>query len=121
MAFDDITSTAKLVKICQVIQKLKSGGMLVAFSIHVQTFFCQKEKSLTIRRKFARNFKKWKKKSGGVYHHVETIEGIYCEQEIINEVTKLICQHCYMNTQTCYISLHLPILRISFDKRVLAK
>jgi len=95
--------------------------MLVAFSIHVQTFFCQKEKRRMIRRKFARNFKKWMKKRGDVYHHVETIEGIDCEQESINEVTKLICRHCYMNTQTCYVSLRLPIFRISFDKRVLAK
>jgi hypothetical protein len=57
MAFNDVTSTPKLVKICQVIQKLKLGGMLVAFSIHVQTFFCQKVKRLMIRRKFATNFK----------------------------------------------------------------
>ena len=121
MAFNDVTSTPKLVKICQVIQKLKSGGMLVAFSIHVQTFFWQKEKRLMIRRKVARNFKKYKKKSGGVYHHVETIEGTYCEQEGINEVTKPNCQDCYMNTQTCYVPLHLPIFCISFDKRVLAK
>lgn len=121
MAFNDVTSTPKLVKICQVIKKLKSGGMLVAFSIHVQTFFCRKEKRLVIRRKVARNFKEWKKKSGDVYHHVETIEGIYCEQEGINEVTKPICHLCYMNTQTCYVPLHLPIFLISFDNRVLAK
>jgi hypothetical protein len=114
MAFNDVTSKPKLVKICQVIQKLKSGGMLVAFSTHVQTFFCQEEKRLI-------NFKKWKKKGGGVYRHVETIEGICCEQEGISEVTKPICQQCYVNTQTCYVSLHLPIFRISFDKRFLAK
>jgi hypothetical protein len=86
MTFSDVTSTPKLVKVCQVIQKLKSGGILVAFSIHVQTFFCQKGKRLMIRRKVARNVKKWKKKSGGVYHHVETTEGVYYEQEGINEL-----------------------------------
>jgi len=56
MVFNDVTSATKLVKICHVIQKLKSGGMLVSFSIHVQTFFCQKEKRLMIRKKVARNF-----------------------------------------------------------------
>ena len=34
----------------------------MAFSIHVQTFFCRKVKSLMIRRKVARNFKKRKKR-----------------------------------------------------------
>jgi hypothetical protein len=98
MAFNDVTSTPKLVKICQVIKKLKSGGMHVAFSIHVETFFCQKEKRQMIQRKVARNFQKWKKKSGELYHHVETTEDIYCEREGNNEVTKSIC----------YVPLHLP-------------
>jgi hypothetical protein len=44
MTFNDVTSTPKLAKICQVIQKMESGGMLVAFSIHVQTFFVRKKR-----------------------------------------------------------------------------
>jgi hypothetical protein len=88
MNCNDVTSTPKLAKICQVIQKLESGGMLVAISIHVQTFFCQKEKRLMVQKNVAKNFQKWKEKRGGMYHYVETIEDVYHEQEDNNEVTK---------------------------------
>jgi hypothetical protein len=40
-----------------------------------------------IQRKVARNFQKWKKESGGVYHHVETTKDIFCEKEGNNKVT----------------------------------
>jgi hypothetical protein len=56
MAFNDVTSAPKLVKICQMIQKLKSGGMLVSFSIHVQTFFFSERKEANDSEKSCQKF-----------------------------------------------------------------